>query len=813
MPQTKQYRLVTALLLLVIEGVNPLRASEPAAPFVAGFERLGRHGEIESDTAGRVLLSELSCTACHASADEDLEPKLGPQLNGAGNRLQRDWIARFVANPNQVKPGTTMPQMLNGLPEEKKKATVQALVAFIGAQKQAFPEIKGSGLRPVPYEFWNLGDVQQGRRLFHRTGCVACHQPDDTYATVATKPTPLDDILTQLDPEELEDAGLLAAARAVESIPLGDLAAKYNRKSLTFFLLDPHHVRPDSRMPNLQLEVVEAADVASWLLRGQQPVDSERSIATPANVELVAEGRKRFIELGCVNCHSAGKTQSQAQAKPLDQLHHSSDQRCTGAATAGLPHFSVDDRQLESIKATLIQVATEPPDLSAAKQVQLTMLRLNCLACHERNGQGGVGRYRKAFFETYGNVDFGDEGRLPPPLTGVGRKLRPAWITSVLQGKGSVRAHMRMRMPVFKGGRVNVLPVLLASSDSDNPQASEEAVFGDQSNLVHAGRHLLDTGCIQCHLLRGEAVPGVIGVDLEGIASRVHPQWFHDFLLNPGDLKPHTRMPSFFPGGQSQNQMLLEGNTERQIAAMWVYLKGIGKYQLPAKIQKARSQNYELRPTDRPIVLRTFMEQAGTHAIAVGFAQKVHFAFDAERVRLAHAWRGGFLDAEGTWFMRFAPPAEPLGDTPVRLPEGVALAFLEHSESAWPTPLDSDLSRHHFRGYRLHKLGVPTFLYHVGHLEVEDRIEPNDQQQLIRTLRIIRQKQADSESSLWIRLHTGKTLKVQGGVSCVDDKGLMVSINEPLAGTAVVRDGENGMEWILPVNADEQQTIEVRYAW
>ena len=90
MPQTRQYRLVPALILLVIEAVNPLRATEATPPFVAGFERLGRHDEIESDTAGRVLLSELSCTACHASDDKDLQPKRGPQLDGAGNRLQHD---------------------------------------------------------------------------------------------------------------------------------------------------------------------------------------------------------------------------------------------------------------------------------------------------------------------------------------------------------------------------------------------------------------------------------------------------------------------------------------------------------------------------------------------------------------------------------------------------------------------------------------------------------------------------------------------------------------------------------------------------
>jgi hypothetical protein len=113
----------------------------------------------------------------------------------------------------------------------------------------------------------------------------------------------------------------------------------------------------------------------------------------------------------------------------------------------------------------------------------------------------GRGRYRKAFFKTYGNIDFGDEGRLSPPLTAVGRKLQPAWIAQVLQGNENVRSHMRMRMQVFKGDQIAKLPALLASSDAEDPEPTEQAAFGDQRNPVDAGRQLLDTGCVQCHLL------------------------------------------------------------------------------------------------------------------------------------------------------------------------------------------------------------------------------------------------------------------------------------------------------------------------
>jgi cytochrome c2 len=130
MIQTRRYRYLVSLTMLVVGSVTSLRSAETAPHFVAGFERLGRHDEIESETAGRLLLSELSCTACHASDDPDLKSKRGPKLDGAGNRLQHDWIARFISNPNKAKPGTTMPQMLNGMPGNEKAATVEALVAF-----------------------------------------------------------------------------------------------------------------------------------------------------------------------------------------------------------------------------------------------------------------------------------------------------------------------------------------------------------------------------------------------------------------------------------------------------------------------------------------------------------------------------------------------------------------------------------------------------------------------------------------------------------------------------------------------------------
>jgi cytochrome c2 len=227
-----------ACVVVALHG--QVHAQPGAVPFVAGFERFARHQEIDEVVAGRLLLTELNCTACHAATSEPLKPKLGPRLNGVGNRLEHQWIQRFLAAPQKVKPGTTMPDLLVSLPEGDRVAAARALAAFLVPQLEPFPDIKGNGARGVPHEFWSHGDSDQGRLLYHQVGCVACHEPDEDYVTVETKPSPLDQLLEQLDEDELKELGMSAATRRVPSVPQANLAAKYSQQSLTFFLLDPH---------------------------------------------------------------------------------------------------------------------------------------------------------------------------------------------------------------------------------------------------------------------------------------------------------------------------------------------------------------------------------------------------------------------------------------------------------------------------------------------------------------------------------------------------------------------------------------------
>jgi hypothetical protein len=193
-------------------------------------------------------------------------------------------------------------------------------------------------------------------------------------------------------------------------------------------------------------------------------------------------------------------------------------------------------------------------------------------------------------------------------------------------------------------------------------------------------------------------------LDISNIGQRLQPEWFYEYLLDPAAYRPGTLMPSFWPGGKSANAAIHGGDPRRQIASLYSFAKsGNGE---PEGFPQTQNGEFELLPKDRPIVQRTFLEDVGTYAILVGFPEGVHLAFNGQTARPALAWKGRFFDAYNTWFSRFAPFEKPLGTSVVRWPA---------SEQAPPGL--------RFSGYRLDEAGVPSFLYSVAGINVEERFE------------------------------------------------------------------------------------------
>lgn len=831
-------------LTATLSGTAETAAAETSGVQVAGFDRFGRHGEVDESLAGRLLITEMSCGACHSTTDLTLQAKLGPNLSGAGVRLSQDWVAKFVADPASAKPGTTMPNMLSGRPASEREEIAESIAAYLSSLRKPMAEVKASGTTPVPHQFWLRGDIDRGRERFHQVGCVACHAPDPNHEAVEIAASPTDQLLELLDEDELADLGLSGASRPGPIQSLGDPAAKYSAHSLTSFLLDPAVLRPSGRMPNLNLSPTEAADIAAYLIarRSQEPPARE-SLILNASAESIAEGRDWFVKLSCTTCHGGPEVPAVGLPviTPLDRLAKKISGRsgCVASQDNQLretssPHYIVDNDQ----RAAIIAALSSPGPINDGDKLQLSLLQLNCLACHQRDSLGGVARDRRVYFETVDNVDLGDEGRFPPPLTHVEQKLHPAWLTRVLQGTGTIRPHMHVRMPKSPGDWVKRLSSELQAVEESvavRPQANPKNVWPGPADIkaTDVGRLMMDSGCVQCHLFRGEALPGVVGVDLGGISNRMRPEWFLALLRDPGAMKPRTRMPNFFPAGVSQHPDLLGGDRDRQIAAMWGYLTDLSKQPLPAKIEEARAADYELRPVDRPIILRTFMRDAGTHAIAVGFPKALNIAVDANQARLAAVWRGRFLDAQGTWFVRAAPPADPLGDSLMTLSSLPSFIVTAGANTATSIGITTP-----FRGYRIDDRGVPTFQYQYGSVDIDDTIEPDSSRDGSLIRRLVARPSGDgvpandTKSPLLFRLISGRQLKMAmgaggpGNVEVSNEAGWRVRVAANVAKSATMRT-ENGVtSWVLrvdlpPANQTSSQqsepkrekTWELRYLW
>src|SRR5437773_11653481 len=108
-------------------------------------------------------------------------------------------------------------------------------------------------------------------------------------------------------------------------------------------------------------------------------------------------------------------------------------------------------------------------------------------------------------------------------------------------------------------------------------------------------------------------------------------------------MDPGTKMPSIILDGRVMLDTVLGGNAEAQAEAMWAYLSLGPTLHLPEGMEPPKGLVIIIK--DRPVLLRTFMPDAGNRAVTVGYPGGVATVFDAKRCRLAYGWSGNFLDA------------------------------------------------------------------------------------------------------------------------------------------------------------------------
>ncbi len=514
-----------------------------------------------------------------------------------------------------------------------------------------------------------------------------------------------------------------------------------------------------------------------------------------ASRDAIEAGRAFFTTLGCVQCHGPPETQRVAPITPpsytqLNALTLTRGCLSETPTTNHAPDFSFTAAERDALRANLANIDELARPRPASETLAVRLLALNCTACHTRESVGGPSPHALALFE--GTADIGEQGRVPPTLTGAGAKLRISAIDDVLAGTGSVRPYLRARMPRFGSASTSQLSALFAAADNAPARESDPPM---REEILAEGRQLVGSegfACIACHGCAGHPAAGVPAIDLSYTYARIRNSWFEKYMRNPAAIYPGTRMPSFWQPGQPVHTEILAGDSTKQISAIWSYLALGSSMPLPKGLVPGSA--YELAPTDRPIVLGTFMDGLSARCFAVGFADQLHYVYDAEHCRTGMAWRGRFMDAAGTWFGRAGLLCEPAGFSVIEFPAGDAIALLQSNAQgapqSWPLTTGRE-SGWRFLGVDRDGENVPTFRTVLGEIEVQERLAPARAvggAHLVREF-VIRSKReiAGLTVRAWVatsieardqgfKAASGPTIFVTGGGAFVRDGALLIPV-------------------------------------
>lgn len=207
------------------------------------------------------------------------------------------------------------------------------------------------------------------------------------------------------------------------------------------------------------------------------------------------------------------------------------------------------------------------------------MKRLNCAACHRRDGNGAQLP-----------IVLGEEGvqgltpEVFPDLTWTGERLRIDASKTIISGQAThlARPWLKARMPGFPAFAETLAHGLAAQHGLGE---EDQSAFAVNEQLAAAGQTLIQKerlDCRQCHAVRdlpptGDSATNIApGVNFALIPGRMRQEFYRRFVLDPPRYDVGVRMPKLAQDGKTTKVTdLFDGDAARQFEAIWHYLQDL----------------------------------------------------------------------------------------------------------------------------------------------------------------------------------------------------------------------------------------------
>ncbi len=767
---------------------------------------------------GEELFHSIGCVACHdPRTQQPIEPVAASiQLGTPSKKYALAGLTQFLQDPLAVRPGGRMPH-LNLTPAEARDIAsflcndldiVAGLqYAYYEGEWEKLPQFET--LKPIATGDAENFDLTPARRKNHFAlrfeGAIELPQSGDYLFLIGS-----DDgsrllidgkvvvVTDGIHPFEQKRKKVAMKAG------LHDVVVEYFEGEGEEALQVDFEGPGLTQQPLASLLTSPARQSASQTQQQMFAIDSAKA----------AKGRDYFASLGCASCHNLRENDkpiaSTLTAKRL--IDFSGSGGCLDRQGKSTPRYGLSEAQTAAITAAIENEGKPARHTSATHELDQTLVRLNCIACHQRGHVGGIVPARDPFFIS-DMPEMGDEGRIPPRLNGVGAKLTTEWLDHIFASGAKDRPYMLTRMPKFGTSNVGQLTQSLVAADTSliTPAPMTNVTEDDERRIKAGGRRLVGTqgfSCIKCHTFADQKSSGIQALSLTTMTKRLRHDWFYHYLQNPQAYRPGTRMPTAFPDGQTTLPKVLDGTVSGQIDAIWRYLSDGDKAIFPVGLVTGK---IELVAFDEPIVYRNFIESAGTRAIGVGYPEKLNLAFDASNMRLALLWHGAFIDAARHWTARGAGFEKPLGDNVLKLPDGPALAVLSDLQDAWPkTAPDEQQLR--FRGYRLGEKRRPTLLYLWNGLSIEDTPRPVGQDDVFSMQRTLHFAGNQQIQNAYFRIaRASQITKLADNAYRIANRS---TVRATTAAAPIIREIDGEKELLVPIMLDNNRAqIELNYDW
>lgn len=709
---------------------------------------------------GNELYHSVGCVACHASFDGNANPlAVTVPLGKIDTKYTVDSLAKFIVQPHTVRSGGRMPSLVGSASDAYEIASYLTRRVTERENKAIFRRRVYKGQWTKLPDFDALEPVHEDSV----STLLIKEKEDPLYTGMVFESQILISVAGKYEFALSSDDGSRLIIGDFQIDNDGVHGVETQRKTFEFKPgLYPVRVEWFNSAGGVLLEVIVndpvlgEFDLREIISDGNEAAGPLLASQFQPDLDAIETGRKLFTSAGCASCHPFQSIKTvPANALRITDLR--SGRGClANSVSRPAVDFHLSPQQKNAIESA-IRLRQESKSTATAitdhDLVHLTLAGMNCYACHRRGNHGGPEASRDAAFQTT-TAEMGWEGRLPPPLDGVGDKLSQTYLTDALAEGANERPYMLTRMPGFGKGNLDRLSHSITRMDRQEPVGNQaHSSVAVQPKELLDGRKLVGaTGlsCIKCHSYNNVRGGGLGVIDLLAMPSRLRLDWFKRYLQDPTKYRPGTRMPNSFPNGHSAYTKLYDGDPDKQSTAMWAYLNAGDSVKEPSGL---RAGSIILIPTDRPRIYRNFFEGSSGRGIAVGYPDEVNLIWDAERMGLSTIWKGEFIDASQHWTGRGQGRTAPAGDQIVAVESWTPLVLDDRSpgdsiDMPWPQESGRDLG-YQFRGFRLDENGNPAFRYQIRDISIEDSLRPAGNNAFERTITVNRTSPANTAGLIW----------------------------------------------------------------